>query len=222
MKKKLSRILPSWAVAPLISAVLCNFLVYCGCNRAAQGWELHSLALPIDEKIPLVSWTIVIYIGCYLFWVVNYILIYRRSREYAYRFFIADFISRLVCLGFFILYPTTLERPSIEGTGFFDTAMRLVYLADAPTNLFPSIHCLVSWFCVIGIWDDRQIPRWYKVFSLVFAVAVFVSTLTTRQHVVLDVAGGVVLAEISYWISQHTGLWRLVEKPFDRMNHTQF
>ena len=160
-------------------ALLCNFAVYSGCNALTRNWNLHSLAIPLDKQIPLIPWTIVIYFGCYIFWIINYILIYRRSREYAYRF---------------------------------------LYKIDAPTNLFPSIHCLVSWFCFIGIISDRKIPKWYKVMSFLIAVAVFVSTLTTRQHVIVDVVGGVVLAQICYLIAQKTNIWRCFEKTFDYLN----
>ena len=116
IKKTIAKIFSLWGLAPLLMAVTCNFVVYIGCNVLTRNWQLHSLALPIDYEIPLVPWTIVIYFGCYLFWILNYILIYRRSREYAYRFFVADFLSRIVCLAFFVLYPTTLVRPCVSFT----------------------------------------------------------------------------------------------------------
>ena len=209
MKKIIAKIFSSWGFVPLIMALLCNFAVYSGCNALTRNWNLHSLAIPLDKQIPLIPWTIVIYFGCYIFWIVNYILIYRRSREYAYRFFVADFLSRIVCLVFFVFYPTTLVRPVVEGNGIFNEAIRF---------LFPSIHCLVSWFCFIGIISDRKIPKWYKVMSFLIAAAVFVSTLTTRQHVIVDVVGGVALAQICYLIAQKTNIWRCFEKTFDYLN----
>ncbi|MFR5832103.1 MAG: phosphatidic acid phosphatase, partial [Lachnospiraceae bacterium] len=154
MKKIIAKIFSPWGLVPLIMALLCNFAVYSGCNALTRNWNLHSLAIPLDKQIPLIPWTIVIYFGCYIFWIINYILIYRRSREYAYRFFVADFLSRIVCLVFFLCYPTTLVRPAVEGEGIFYDAIRFLYKIDAPTNLFPSIHCLVSWFCFIGIISD--------------------------------------------------------------------
>lgn len=33
------------------------------------------------------------------------------------------------------------------------------------------------------------------------ALAVFISTLTTRQHVIVDIFGGVLLAEGCYWLA---------------------
>lgn len=54
--------------------------------------------------------------------------------------------------------------------------------------------------------------------SFFIAVAVFVSTLTTRQHVIVDVVGGVVLAQICYFIAQKTNIWRCFAKTFDYLN----
>ena len=213
-----NRILPKYSRIPLLFTVVLNFSVYWGARAIAGGFIHHNIETSLDDMIPVVYPTVVIYFGCYIFWIINYILIYRRSREYAYRFFVADFLSRIVCLVFFLCYPTTLVRPAVEGEGIFYDAIRFLYKIDAPTNLFPSIHCLVSWFCFIGIISDIKIPKWYKVMSFLIAVAVFVSTLTTRQHVIVDVVGGVVLAQICYLIAQKTNIWRCFEKTFDYLN----
>lgn len=216
IKTWICRICSKYGLLPMIAAFGYNCLVYWISGSLVKDGTLYSLAIPWDEQIPLIEWTIVIYFGCYLFWIVNYILIYRRSREKAYRFFIADFLSRTVCLLFFILYPTTIARPEVTGEGLFSGLMRLLYEIDAPVNLFPSIHCLVSWNCWVGIRKEEKIPRWYRNASLIMAVAVCVSTVTTRQHVIVDIAGGVLLSELTCWMSQRTEWWRYVERTFDK------
>ena len=77
---------------------------------------------------------------------------------------------------------------------------------------FPSIHCLVSWFCFLGIKDQKRIPAWYKGVSFVLAVLVFLSTLFTKQHVLVDVAGGVILAQICFMLGQKTEIWHIYER----------
>lgn len=109
---------------------------------------------------------LIIYFGCYVFWAVNYILAARQEREQVYRFFTADIISRCVCLIIFLAYPTTNTRPVIEGNGIWDLLAGWLYSIDAADNLFPSIHCLVSWFCFLGIKDQKRIPTWYKGYRL--------------------------------------------------------
>ena len=92
MKKIIAKIFSQWGFVPLIMALLCNFAVYSGCNALTRNWNLHSLAIPLDMQIPLIPWTIVIYFGCYIFWIVNYILIYRRSRDMP-----TVFLSQIFC-----------------------------------------------------------------------------------------------------------------------------
>ena len=76
----------------------------------------------------------------------------------------------------------------------------------------PFIHCLVSWFCFLGIKDQKRIPTWYKGVSFTLAVLVFLSTIFTKQHVLVDVAGGVILAQVCFILGQKTKLWHIYER----------
>ena len=87
-----------------------------------------------------------------------------------------------------------------------------LYSVDAADNLFPSIHCLVSWFCYIGIRGRKEIPVWYQRTSLGIAVLVFISTLLTKQHVLIDVAGGVLLGSVCFQIGKKTRLYCIYAK----------
>lgn len=202
----LGNVIPEYAWCPLIFEFTLNMLVYTGAKVIARSWKHFDLTTELDRRTPFLPWTIVIYFSCYLFWCVNYVLSVRENRERTWRFLSADFLAKLVCLACFLAIPTTNARPEIVGHTIWEELMRFLYWIDSPDNLFPSIHCLTSWFCYIGIRKREDVPRWYRTFSCLFAVAVFVSTLTTKQHVIADVAGGVALAEISYWIAGRTAL----------------
>ena len=117
--------------------------------------------------------------------------------------------SLIICFLFFVFYPTTNVRPELVGNGIFVQGMRFLYQIDKPVNLFPSIHCMASWFCCIGIRRDKKIPVWYKIVSVMIAVLVFVSTLVTKQHVIVDVIGGVVVAELTWFVSCRTNGWKI-------------
>lgn len=103
--------------------------------------------------------------------------------------------------------------------------MRLLYRVDAADNLFPSIHCLVSWLCWIGVRKRKDIPTIYRYISLIASLLVCISTLTTKQHVIVDVIGGIALAECSYMIAGiprvHTMFSKIMDALFQifHINH---
>lgn len=184
----------------LIVALIWHELVYLGARWIAGGWVHYDLTTALDRKIPLVPWTIVIYFGCYLFWAVNYYLCAAQAAE-RNRFFFADFLAKAVCFVLFLVLPTTNIRPEITGNGIFDHLMRFLYSVDAADNLFPSLHCLTSWLCWIGVRKRRDIHGWYRWASLVIAILVCISTLTTYQHVIADVVAGILIAEGCHFIA---------------------
>lgn len=217
-KQRLMEFLPAWAWLPLLFEFLLNNLVYAGAKIIAAPWHHYNIESQWDLAIPFLPWTVSIYFGCYLFWIANYVICVRLGREHAWRFLSADFAAKLICLICFLIFPTTNTRPEVSGTSVWDGLMRFLYQVDTADNLFPSIHCLTSWFCYIGIRGQEKIPRWYRIFSCLFALAVFVSTLTTKQHVLIDVAAGAVLAEGTYWLAGHTKLAFAYKKAAERLN----
>lgn len=201
--KKGNQIIPGIMRLPIFLALACNMLAYYGSRPLMANRQHFNISNRLDDQIPLVSWTIIIYWGSYVFWIINYIIGCRQDREKAFRFISADFFAKLVCLLCFLLFPTTNIRPVIEGNSIWDELMRLLYRVDAADNLFPSIHCLTSAFCFIAVRGNEKIPKWYKTVSFLITASICVSTLTTRQHVLIDVIAGVALSELS---------WRFVEK----------
>lgn len=185
---------------PLL-ALSWNQLVYYGGSLIAGNAPHDDWTLALDRLTPFLPWTVSIYFLCYLFWMITYLLAAGQRKEFAYRFFFADFLAKAVCLICFVFLPTTNLRPVVEGNSLWEVLMRFLYQIDAPVNLFPSIHCLVSWLCWLGVRDRKEFPRWYQRFSFWMAAAVCLSTLTTKQHVILDLIGGIILAEISWLVA---------------------
>lgn len=159
------------------------------------------MATTVDLQIPCISWMVLIYWGCYFFWAANYILGVKYDKGQGSQFIGAHFVGEIICFFCFILFPTTMIRQENLGPGIWDQLLAWTYLYDDADNLFPSIHCFVSWLCWIGVRKNEFMPKWYQRLSLVFAIMVCVSTLTVKQHVIADVVSGILLAEISYCVA---------------------
>lgn len=185
----------------LLGTIVFNYLVYNGGRILAADVVHYSLASAFDHQIPLLSRTVWIYWGCYIFWVVNYYIGTKYDKDNGYGFIGAHYIGEAICFIFFVFFPTIMVRPEITGNSISDWIIKLTYQQDEANNLFPSIHCFASWLCWIGVRRNSFIPKWYQMVSLVIAVLVCVSTLTVKQHVIADVPAGILLAEGSYLLS---------------------
>ena len=194
-----------------------NALAYQASRLFTQNSRHFSLALPADAAVPFLPWTVIIYFGCFLFWFAVYRLAARLPRERADRFFLANILGKLICLFFFLLFPTTISRPEVNGTTVWDALIRFLYWIDAPDNLFPSLHCMIAWLCWAGIRGNRDVPLPWRVSALVMAVLVCLSTLTTRQHVIADVFGGILLSELCFRLSALPALRRPYARLVDRL-----
>ncbi|WP_294309690.1 phosphatase PAP2 family protein [Pseudobutyrivibrio sp.] len=183
-----------------------NCITYYGTRLITGGFYHHNMSTKLDLIIPLVPWTIIIYLGCYLFWIANYWMGSIQDEDETAAFLCADLCAKIVCFILFITVPTTIVRPEIPDTDIMNKAMLFLYSIDTPDNLFPSIHCLTSWFCVIAVRKQKTIPDWYKVLSVIIALAICVSTLTTKQHVVVDTFAGIALAELAYLFVKKSGI----------------
>lgn len=194
-------LIPSYAAFPLFFALLWNQAVYYGARIATASFPHYDLTTYFDRLIPVVPFFTSIYFLAFPFWAAGYILSVRISRDQAMTLLCGDFLSKGVCLVFFLLFPTTNTRPEIAGRGIWETLLLWLYRTDSPDNLFPSIHCLVSWLCFAGIRRQPTIPLPCQAATLFMALLVFLSTLFTRQHVIADVLGAIVIGEACYRIA---------------------
>jgi membrane-associated phospholipid phosphatase len=79
--------------------------------------------------------------------------------------------------------------------------LRLNLSTDVRYNCLPSLHVAQ---CFLAAFTCGIEHRGVGAFAAVWASRVADSTLLTKQHYVLDVAGGVLLAAVAYWIFLRT------------------
>jgi membrane-associated phospholipid phosphatase len=159
------------------------------------GRPLFVPELAIDRLLPVVpAWSIV-YGTAYAFLIVLPVLVVREV-GHVRRTYVAYLLVWGVAFAFFLLFPTVAPRPDkVVGTGFAAWGLRFLYSADPPNNCFPSLHVAHSFVSALSCY---RIHRTLGAGAAACAMLVGVSTLFSKQHYVLDVVGGMLLAALAY------------------------
>lgn len=180
--------------------------------------SFHPYYLPMldfEHRIPFLDWSFVVYLSDYLLILSAIALVRDLDRFNA--LCRVSFMTLAICGTFFLVFPTTYPRPDYPPppnpfVGFF---MGLVGNLDTPNNCFPSMHVAITGGTA---WCLRYLGRrWFGFYSL-WSMAIFLSTLTTKQHYFVDIFGGllvvvaVALIEWAFFEKDLFGVYSLAKK----------
>lgn len=214
----MKKLVPAYSWFPILGTVTLNMVTYYG-TRLIPNRQYVNIALDIDKMIPLVPGMIFIYILAFATWVLGLWLVAHDREERCCRLFAAEQIAKFTCLLFFVFLPTSMARPElVESESFALRLLNLIYNIDAPDNLFPSLHCVENWILFRALRSNEKLPGWIKAFYGVYAVLVFVSVVTVKQHLVLDIVGAVAVVELSLFLSEKLHAGELYRKLNRRLN----
>lgn len=159
----------------------------------------------IDLAIPLIPWTVWPY-GT-VTWAALLAWLAVPDRIAGRRLLASMALASVICWFFFAFFPTTFPRelwPTPAGDSLTLQELRVLRDDDTPANCFPSMHVALAWSLAgtCMAFASGRIGRWLPFF---WAVGVSVFTLTTKQHYLLDVAGGIAVGVIAWWVA-HRGI----------------
>lgn len=108
------------------------------------------------------------------------------------RLFFAVALAAATCWVCFALFPTTYPRelyPLPDEDTLTVREFASLRAADSPANCLPSQHVALAWS--LGLtWAGFLRRSWARALPVVWAIGVSVTTLTTKQHYIVDVAAG--------------------------------
>jgi hypothetical protein len=165
--------------------------------------------LTLDHAIPLVASSAWIYFSL---WV--YICVptgFMRTRQALGHYLMGAFSLGVVGLSLFFIFPSAVPTWDID----WSTYPILAFLkeSDAAGNACPSLHVAFAVFS--GLWLSailrtmRVGPGWH-IANGIWGLAIVISTLTTKQHVLIDVICGIALGGLIYWLNRWWSLRRRV------------
>lgn len=154
---------------------------------------------PIDKIVPFIPHTVWIYNTEYLLFFSVYGICKDlvNLNKYLYSFLALQIVSALI----FLLWPTTFPRENFPLPETLDHATYTIFSmlrqTDSPASCAPSLHVSSVYLSSFVFLDEKRELFWPYFF---WATAIGISTLTTKQHYMIDVITGLMMAMACYWV----------------------
>lgn len=162
--------------------------------------NLHYIKTYLDDCINIHTPSVIVYILAYLQWFLG--LYYACKQDDKHFYFVLCSLTFASLIGFliFVFYPTAIVQTPINGNSIFDKMLLLLRSCDGLTNALPSFHCMFSWLIYRTV-KMKNKNRKLNVCNFIFSILVFASTVLTKQHYCLDIPAGILLTEVSIFLS---------------------
>ncbi|WP_019910922.1 phosphatase PAP2 family protein [Paenibacillus sp. HW567] len=171
-------------------------------NRA--GDHVYNLEISLDHLIPFVPVFIIPYLIWYPFITGVLVALAFKNRKMYFQTLIALCSGLIASYLFFAVFQTAIQRPDVHNEiGVLYRLIELVYRTDQPYNCFPSIHVLTSYLMLRGAREFGKINRWLIAGM---SVLIILSTVLVKQHLVVDIVGGILVGELCFRLS---GVWMI-------------
>jgi len=130
-------------------------------------------------------------------------------------------IGALCAAGLAIFYflPTQLPAVGVDESSFF--AFALLHRIDAASNACPSMHVAIAMFTAMrvhSVLSEARAPLWLRFLNWCWCALIAYSTIAIKQHVVLDVAGGLVLGAGFGALAEPARKW--LSRPYRLLAHS--
>jgi membrane-associated phospholipid phosphatase len=167
--------------------------IYLRVNAATSGLSVATPLLPLESRIPLIAAAFPVYASLYLD--LGLLIVLLRTWRAFVRMQTACLLACLIACLVYVLFPMSYPRPQLAEHGVAQVWLVAYWEGDGPACTFPSLHVTLAWLLAFSLGARSQ--RW-RVAWWLNALAISVSTLLVKQHYVVDVAGGIVLAVASW------------------------
>jgi hypothetical protein len=172
----------------------------------------YNITLPIDTKLPFLPIFIIPYIIWYLFIPLSFFILCIKDKKTYFKTMLIYIIGCIIASIVFLTYQTTFPRIQVEGNGVLVNVIRMIYANDNPVNCLPSLHVFTSYLVIRVVAKSKLSSLKVNTTTFIISSLIILSTLFTKQHAVLDVLSGMLLAEILIFVvyRYETSLSRLI------------
>lgn len=197
VKKLVKKYRHAWVLLYIL--IYMPWFIHLENRRSIHYYVIHS---PIDNHIPFIEYFVVPYLLWFVFIAVTMGYFFFTDKWGFYKLAAFLFTGMTLFLIICTVFPNALNlRPTIfVRDNIFVDLVKLVYRADTPTNVLPSIHVFNSIGSCIAISHSDALKKHRKIqySAYTLALLIILSTVFLKQHSVTDVIAAVAMACIIY------------------------
>ena len=189
----------------VIVAIFISFIFFFT-YMTANHWPLERYTIPltgIDLFIPFLEWTFIIYLSVF---VQAVFVILQIPKDKLISYMSGPIWALILGVIVFFLLPIEYPRDLYPNQNIVITWFRII---DQAGNCFPSLHVTMTiifshiYSLINNKSNNKNIVR--SSLMWIWSIFIIVSVLTTKQHYVLDIFGGIVLASLIIYVKNwHT------------------
>lgn len=162
-------------------------------------------AFAFEDRLPILSWTALVYQSIYL--TIVFAPWLARTRSDLRRLTLSCWMSMAVVFPFYWIVPSQAPRRTMPGHDWIS------HLLSFERNTFPPIAAFPSFHVIWAVFLARIIrPRWL---GWSYAAVIAVSCITTGQHYIPDVLAGLAVAPL---FAEPERAWKLVQRMARRLS----
>ena len=178
---------------------LVAYLIWFHILEAVPRRHYIEIGLKIDRMIPFCEYFVVLYLSWFAFVAIGGIYLYICDRDEYDKLMTVLVIGMTFFLIVSTLFPNrlNLRLARLPRDNAFCRLVQFVWSSDTPTNVWPSIHVFNSISVSMGLVRSncrKKKPAWMSAGIIIWAAMIILSTVFIKQHSVVDVIGGALLA----------------------------
>ncbi|MBO5364093.1 MAG: phosphatase PAP2 family protein [Clostridia bacterium] len=178
------------------------FLLYFLTENLIPAENCHVIHSRLDDMIPFCEWFLIPYVFWYGWIVFSLVYFLRYDVENFKKLQTYIMITQAVAMLVYMIYPNCQNlRPEVfPRDNVFTDCIGMIYQFDTNTGVFPSLHCAYS-IAIASVWIRRkETSHGTRIFSMISALLVCLSTMFIKQHSVLDFFGAILLCLLAEFL----------------------
>ena len=165
--------------------------------------------LPFEYHLPVIEWTEAFYFSTYI--VTGLVPLFAKTGSDLRTFSMRGIGAMIVTFPVYLMIPLVSPFRPFTAHTFLGQLLTWERIPDSPALAFPSFH--VIWAALAAEVFARRWPR-LRWLCCCWAALVVISCVTTGQHAILDVLGGLATAAL---VSPSPVLWCKAKKSAERV-----